>query len=326
VSGVGDVHRHAAHGIDLLVPSSCRDRPCRGIELAGGAQAHDLGDDRDGDLFGADVAEIDAGGRMHAREPVVVDASIAQVPELGVGALRRRDESLVGRRRRERALEGVFVVVTLGRDDHEGTLVDVAEVERRQHDVGVVVADRSAVVDRERAPAEPAREPGQRERGRRPSDRHDLRLRQHGFHVDLQRAFALARDRHAHDALAPVRLELIGRTQEQQPRRALLDRVERLSDDGGLRARATDPPVDLPIWRDQGGRALFPGRGGAAPHHGREHVGPAPRRQGAGEPQHLRCHEPPCADWIASHTLALVSGMSMFFTPSGCRASITAFT
>ena len=32
------------------------------------------------------------------------------------------------------------------------------------------------------------------------------------------------------------------------------------------------------------------------------------------------------AAWIASQTLAEVSGMSMFVTPSGRRASITAFT
>ena len=53
----------------------------------------------------------------------------------------------------------------------------------------------------------------------------------------------------------------------------------------------------------------------------------SPRRESAdAELEDVRPHALPCASWIACHTFAEVSGMSMFFTPSGCRASITAFT
>ena len=38
------------------------------------------------------------------------------------------------------------------------------------------------------------------------------------------------------------------------------------------------------------------------------------------------CYASAPAAWIASQTFADVSGMSMFFTPSGWRASITALT
>jgi hypothetical protein len=62
-------------------------------EVARGALLDELGEDRDGDLLVRDLAQIQAGRRVHARELIVGRPPVAQVPEHGVRPLARGDET-----------------------------------------------------------------------------------------------------------------------------------------------------------------------------------------------------------------------------------------
>src|SRR5436309_5251404 len=155
-----------------------------------------------------------------------------------------------------------------------------------------------------------------------------MRLGHDGFHVHLQRALALARNRDRHDALTAAILQLLGRSEEQEPGRTLLERSEAFPDHGGLRACAAQPAPDPAVGGDQRGRAFLARGRGPPPHHGGQDERLSALRQLSSELEDLGSHvffEPPAA-WIASHTLADVSGMSMLRTPSGHSASMTAFT
>ncbi len=195
----------------------------------------------------------------------------------------------------------------------------------------------AAVVDGDAPPPERGRHRRQGDGGRRAPDRDELRVRQHGFDVHLHRPLTLARDRHGHDAVALVPRELLRRSEEQQPRRAFLERAPSLPDDGGLGAGTAQPPANPPVARDQRRRARLPGRRRTTPHHRGEHERLASRgesrrpQRGSRASRSRSVHRPSLqasapAAWIASQTFADVSGMSMFFTPRGWSASITALT
>ena len=165
-------------------------------------------------------------------------------------------------------------------------------------------------------------------RGGGATDRDDLRLWQDGFHVNLQCAFALARDRNGDDAVARAPFELLRGAQEQQPRRPLLERLQRLSDDRRLGARPAEPAAHLAIRHDERGRALLAGRRRAPPYDGRQHerLSPPGELRRELEDVRLQAEMPAFAFSNASHTFADVTGMSMFLTPDGHNASITALT
>ena len=239
---------------------------------------------------------------------LVRDPPVAQVSQHRLGALARGDQPHVPGGRGQRAFERVLVVVTLRRHDDVRAFVDRGgiEVERGQHAVDTL-ADRgiAAVVDRDRPPAQPGGQRRERLRGGRTSDRDELRLWQDRFHVDLQCPFALARDRHGDDAVAPVQVEFVGRAQEQQPGRALLDGLQRLAHHGGFGTRAADPPAHGPIGRDQGGGALLARGRRAPPHDGGQHVRLALRRQVGREPDQCRLHAEPAPAFERGATVGL---------------------
>src|SRR6266536_2919861 len=161
-----------------------------------------------------------------------------------------------------------------------------------------------------------------------------MRLRQDGFHVDLQRPLALAGDGDANHALPLVLRQLLRRPEAQQPRCPFGDRGPGLANDRRLGAGTTQPPPDGAVRPDHGGRpAREPTPGSVYSsflHRQRPALRAARFRRGsAAASASLRCcdpPDPPFAAWMASHTLAEVTGMSRLRTPRCPRASITAFT
>jgi hypothetical protein len=258
-----------------------------------GPQLHELGQDRHRDVLVRQVTQVQARGRVHPRELLVGDAAVAKVPEHRLGALPRGHEPDVGCRRLERPPQRVLVVVALGRHDHERPVAHpgLREVERGHHARHAVVRLGVAVViDHRGAPPERGRQLRERVHGGGAPDHDEVWCRQDGFHVDLQCAFALARDRHGHDAGARLSLELLGRTQEEHLRLAFVERLQRLADHGRLGARAAEPAVDPAVPRDQRGRAGLARRGRPAPDHGGEHERLALARERRRELEQLGLH------------------------------------
>ena len=174
------------------------------------------------------MAEVQAGGGMDASERVVGRAAVAEVSEHRFGPLAGRDEPDVGGRRRERLLQGVLVVVALRRDDDERALVDVAS---RRSSVVITRAapgwssgsppSSTATLRQPRPAAIAARAPAAGERpiatscgcGRTAPRRPPIA-------PSLWHAIGTVTT-----PSRPWPVELLRRTEEQQPRRALLERA-----------------------------------------------------------------------------------------------------
>src|SRR3954453_11219769 len=151
--------------------------------------------------------------------------------------------------------------------------------------------------------------------------------RQHRLEGDLQRALALACHRHAHDTLEQCAVELVERPEEQKSRLARCERVQRLADQRGCGAGATDEPMDRAVREDDCLRAHLSRCRCAAPDNRREHeratVG-AQRRRLVDRVGHRLSYRRSVRN--ASHTRAGVTGMSMLRTPRCASASMTALT
>ena len=135
-------------------------------------------------------------------------------------ALLRGDDTDVCRVGRKCRIERALVVVTLRRDDDRrgGSDSEVAEIERRAHELGMWMIRRvTTVVDHRDLPLECARLDRQRVHGGRPADDDQLRDREERFDVHLQRTFALARHGKRQRAVERTGIELVRRTEEQQP-------------------------------------------------------------------------------------------------------------
>ena len=122
--------------------------------------------------------------------------------------------------------------------------------------------------------------------------------------------------------------ELVGRTEEHQPRLAVAERLERLPHDDRLGARAADEPVHGAVVEDDALRAQMPGARRAPPDDGREREGATRLRQPHGLGKNAGVHQPvgACADSIADQTRSGSKGMSMLRTPRCASASMTALT
>lgn len=119
-----------------------------------------------------------------------------------------------------------------------------------------------------------------------------------------------------------------------QARQAFSQSIKGLEHHHRLGTGATDPAPEPAIEGDQGGVA-GPSRDWAGrPHHRYSGVGFPALDQGrfltserrSEWPSDHAAQSPSPVPWIASHTLELVTGMSMLVTPRWDRASTTALT
>ncbi len=184
----------------------------------------------------------------------------------------------------ENLLEGLLVSAPVRADHHGGggTEGQAAEIFVRR-------------VDRERHHVEVGRpaERGKRLQHRPVAHQHEERLRHEWLHVDLEGAATMTRHRIGHEALDAPRLGSPLAHEGDQARLAVLERLQRLTDDHGLGAGAADPAGDGAVPADQ---RLGPGLGGGralAPHDGGEREGLTAAPQLHRQVQHVHAHRPP---------------------------------
>ena len=153
--------------------------------------------------------------------------------------------------------------------------------------------------------------------------------------MHLHRPLTLARDRHRHDAVALVPRQLLRRPEEQQSRRPFLESPPSLRTTVGSAHAPPSHPWTRPSPVISAVAPAFP-EDGERRHTTVAKTNGSPRAViAATSTQDVGLHailpsagttQPSRAAWIASQTFADVSGMSMFFTPRGWSASITALT
>src|SRR6185437_3497883 len=153
------------------------------------------------------------------------------------------------------------------------------------------------------APAERTGQVGQRLRHRRAADDDQARRGLHRLDEHLQRALALAGDRHDRHPLRDRLAELIRRAQEQQARLAVGDHLPGLADDHRLRAGPADPALDLAVGRDDRAAAQLARRRALPPHDGGHRERPPLAGQPAGPLQDTPAVHSPIAS-LAGASLA----------------------
>src|SRR5262245_49123329 len=82
-------------------------------------------------------------------------------------------------------------------------------------------------------------------------DEDQLRSRQIGLQVDLQRAAAVARHGVVENAFGAAGLAPALAVETDEPRTAVAQRLQRLPDEDRLGARAADPAFDAPVGVDE---------------------------------------------------------------------------
>src|SRR5207237_1539625 len=157
VPGRGDLHSHAAHGGDGLLPGRRIGDHGAALEAAGGPELDQFGQDRHRDLLVGDMAQVEPGGSMHPVERLVGESPASQVAPERLGPPMGGDDPEPAGRGADRLLQHLLVIVALGGHHQSGAGPDAdpLEVKGRQHAVGLgPVVGETTVVDHRRPPAE----------------------------------------------------------------------------------------------------------------------------------------------------------------------------
>ena len=191
--------------------------------------------------------------RARARACVVRHAAVAQVAEHGRRPACATRPADVGRRRRERRARARPRRSAPASRRRRTSAVHVGsrgpiDAVARPPVRGIAVIDARA--SRAGAPSGASVSAGERS-----TDHDELRGRQHGFHVHLQRALALARDRDGHDVVALRAVELVGGPRNSRRGVPVSSARQRLAHHGRLGARAAEPAAHRAGRRDQRRRA-----------------------------------------------------------------------
>src|SRR5437868_3295813 len=107
----------------LLLPSPLGERAAR----AAAPVRDDFGEDGEGDLFGRDRADVEADGRAHPVQRLLVEARLAQAGEHDVGAAAAADHADVVGAGGEHGPHALLVLVVPARDDRDVDAAPVAD-------------------------------------------------------------------------------------------------------------------------------------------------------------------------------------------------------
>src|SRR3954447_4228192 len=272
---------------------------------------HDLGEYRQRDLLRPACADVESRGRAQAREIGVLQPGRAQLLHHGGAPAPAGNQPHVRDPGAQRALERLLLAATV-RGHHHG-------------DVAVLGLDLGAARDGLDVQPDPLADRGQRHGDRSLSEGQHARSGQARLEEDLDRPARQAVVVNRHGPLLRGRLAVAGHDPQEQ-RLAGLQHARRVQPDRGLRAGAADEALDRAICEDDGAVARADARRPLRAHDDRrDERGPRrDQRVRSARPLGVRHCGGAAFPFIASHTRPGVAGMSMWWTPYGSSASITA--